>query len=241
VIELVGALGGATAAVYCYAALILVFANHLGVRLLHTRAEAARESAAFAVLAIPLLLRLTALTVETGPVVAVRHYSLIGLAAGTATVCALLALPELRPALARPGVVLQQVAIAIAGLAAGLALALVFDRGSVAPQSDPWRNAAPLLALLVLAGAVEEVLFRGMLQTVLRRLYGRAAPLAGTAAFGLVYANVHPASFVLAALVLGLCSAAIVERTRSIHGVVAGRVLLLVGLVYLWPRLFHLS
>jgi len=200
-----------------------------------------RRAVALAALAIPPSLRLSSLTLEAGQADALRHYALVGLAAAAATATALRAVPELRPRLGRLAGDRTQLAIALAGLPAGLACALAFAPSSLAPQQGVWRSAVPLAALLAAAAVVEEVLFRGVVQSALRTLVGRAAPFAGTAALALAYLGASPPGFVAAALALGLGAALAVERTGVLAGVLAARLLFLVGLVDVWPRVLHLQ
>jgi membrane protease YdiL (CAAX protease family) len=239
-VEITGAVAGPLAADIGYAVLLLVVVNHTALKLTRTNADPARRAASLAVVAIPLLLRLTSLTLERHSTVVVRHYAVIGGAATAALAYALIAFPELRPRF-QPGFGGRgQLLIAAEGIPIGLFLAVLFSPSSISPQHGRWHNAAPLLALLVAAAVVEEVLFRGVLQTALRNLLGRTAPIAGTAALALVYLDVRPVGVVVAAVGLGLTSALVVERTRTIQGVLVGRILLLVGFVYAWPRLLHL-
>jgi hypothetical protein len=84
------------------------------------------------------------------------------------------------------------------------------------------------------------VLFRGIVQSALRPVFGPAVPLASTAALGLAYVNVHPIAVALVFVGLGLVSAIVVELTGVLDVVVTARILLLVGLVYEWPRILDL-
>ena len=240
-IEFGALVGGPLVGAIGYAVLLLVLTNHVALGVLHEKGRAVFDVAWFAVLAIPLVTRLAALTLEEGRIVVVRHYALVGGVVGAAAITAVVAFPELRPPVRPSDSARRQLTIALAGVPLGLALALVFSPDSIAPQHGRWQSAAVLVLLVVGAAVVEELIFRGALQTALRRPFGRAAPAVGTAAFVLVYLGVRPVSFVFVLIGLGLAAAIVVERTGAIHGVLAARILLLVGLVYAWPRLLHLE
>jgi hypothetical protein len=239
-LEALAVSAGATAATIGYALLLLIMVNHVAVGVLRGDVQQSRRMASFAVVAVPLVLRLTTLTLENGPVVLARHYAFLGGAAAVAAVCAVWAFPELRTGLGVTGGVPQQVVVALAGLALGLVFSYAFARTWLVPEHGRWQHALPVVVLLVGAAVVEEVLFRGSLQSALRPAFGQWVPLASTAALVLVYLNVHPASVAVAFIEVGLLSAITVELTGSLRGVLAGRVLLLISLVYIWPRLLGL-
>jgi membrane protease YdiL (CAAX protease family) len=239
VIEFVAALGGPIVASIGYAALIVLLVNYLALALRRGRATAAGASAV-AMLVVPLCLRLAALTLEGDPVSVARHFSLVGGTAVAALVLGALAFPELRPRLDplawKPG----QVIVALSGLPIGLVCSVAFGRRAIVPEHGLWRSTLVLLALAVAAGVTEELLFRGLLQTGFRRLVGSLGPAAGTGALLVAYLGVRPVAFVIVTVVLGLCSAVIVERWGRLEGVVVGRVLLYAGLFVLWPSVLHI-
>jgi membrane protease YdiL (CAAX protease family) len=239
-LELAATEGETLVAVIGYALLILLIANQIGVALLRSSGEGARAVAPAAVLAVPASLRLVALTLEPGPVPVARQFALLGPTAVTALICAAICFAELRP---RLDLLLRdrwQRVIALSGLPVGLLCALVFDRNSLAPQHGVWSDDGALLVLVTAAAVTEELLFRGYLQTALRRLVGKLAPAFATAAVALAYLGVLPARFVWLAVLLGLCSSVLVELTGRLEGVIAARVSLYAGLFVFWPWLLGL-
>jgi membrane protease YdiL (CAAX protease family) len=238
-IEVADAFGGAIVASIGYAALIVLLVNYLAFAVRRGGAVAA-EAAPVAMLLVPLCLRLAALTLEGGPVPLARHYALVGGTAVAALAYAAVAFPELRPRLElsawRPG----QVVVALCGLPIGLVCTLAFGRRAILPEHGLGRSTLVLLALALGAGATEELLFRGFLQTALGRLVGRLAPAAATAALLVAYLGARPVAFLFAAVALGFCSAVIVARSGRLEGVVVGRALLYSGLFVLWPSALHL-
>ena len=97
---------------------------------------------------------------------------------------------------------------------------------------------APALVAVAIAAAVEEVLFRGVLQSLLERLLGRAGVLVATAFFAALYLSAGSPALVLAMALAGLVFAASVVRTRALGAAVAGHILLAGGAVVVWPALF---
>lgn len=240
VLELVAADGETLAAVIGYALLILLIANQIGVALLRSTGEGARAVAPAAMLAVPASLRLVALTLEPGPVPVARQFVLVGPAAVTALVCAAICFADLSPPLDLRLRDRWQRLIAFSGLPIGLLCALVVDRNSLAPQHGVWSDGFALLVLVTAAAMIEDLLFRGYLQTALRRLVGKLAPVFATAAVALFYLGVLPARFVWLAVLLGLCSSVLVELTGRLEGVIAARVFLYAGLFVFWPWLLGL-
>lgn len=131
----------------------------------------------------------------------------------------------------RPG---AQLLTATAGLILGL---LAYLLG--APQL--WSAGAPmgrvLVALLaaVTAAAVEEVVFRGLVQVSLQRVAGRAGLLAAIALFATLYLDAGSAALVMVFAVAGVVFAYAVARTGALAGSVVGHVLLALGAGALWP------
>jgi membrane protease YdiL (CAAX protease family) len=239
-LELAAADGEPLVAVIGYALLILLIVNQIGVALLRSSGEGARAVAPAIMLAVPAGLRLVALTLEPGPVPVSRQFVLVGPTAVTALVCATVCFAELRPQLDLLLRDWRQRLIALSGLPVGLFAAWVFDRNSLAPPHGVWSHGAALLVLVTAAAVTEELLFRGYVQTALRRLVGNLAPAFATAAVALAYLGVLPARFVGFAVLLGLCSSVLVEVTGHLEGVIAARMALYAGLFVFWPRLFGL-
>jgi membrane protease YdiL (CAAX protease family) len=238
-LEVAAADGETLVAVIGYGLLILLIVNQIGVALLQSSAEGARAVAPAVMLAVPASLRLVALSLEPGPVPVARQFALLGPTAVAALICAT-AFAELRPRLDLFFRDRRQLLIALWGLPVGLLCALVFDRNSLAPHHGMRRDDVALLVLVTAAAVTEELLFRGYVQTALRGLVGKLAPAFATAAIALAYLGVHPGTFVLLAVLLGLCSSVLVEVTGRLEGVIAARVALYAGLFVFWPWLLGL-
>lgn len=239
-LEIAAATGETLVAVIGYALLVLLVATQIGVALLRSSAEGARALAPAAMLAVPLSIRLVALTLQPGSVPVARHFVLVGPTAVTALICAWIGFAQLRPGLDLLFRDRRQRRIALSGLPVGLLCALVFGRNSLAPQHGVWSGAFAVLVLVTAAAVTEEVLFRGFLQSALGPLVGNLAPLVGMGAVALAYLGVRPVGFIWFAVLLGLCSSVLVERSGRFEGVVAARVLLYAGLFVFWPRLLGL-
>jgi uncharacterized protein len=88
-----------------------------------------------------------------------------------------------------------------------------------------------------LAAIVEELIFRGFIQSAFARLYGgAAAPLCATALYVISYLGARPLIMIVYAGVLGLLFGRVVQRTRSLLGVIVSHALLNVGLFVLLPH-----
>jgi membrane protease YdiL (CAAX protease family) len=239
-LEVAAALTEPMVAVIGYAVLLLAMVNQIAVAVSRVPTNRKEGTAALIVLAAGPLLRLVTLTLESAPVHPVRHYALIGTAAGLIASSACIAFPGLRPRLFVTRGRAAQLLVGMCGIPVGLLLSLAIRPASLGPQHG-WLHATPfLLALVIGAAVVEEVLFRGLLETVFVRVFGGFAPILSTASLALVYLNVHPASFVCAAIIVGFSFALMVERTGVISGVVLGHVAINVGWFYVWPRILDL-
>jgi membrane protease YdiL (CAAX protease family) len=144
------------------------------------------------------------------------------------------------PPVRRPTAVAGLVVVAAAGLALGLVAYLVG-----APAL--WRAGAPRNTVLVAlvaacaAAAVEEVLFRGLVQVTLQRVAGRAGVLAASALFAAMYLSVRPAALVLTIALAGLLFAITVAWSGRLQGALLGHVFFVVGAGGLWPSVIGRS
>lgn len=238
-IELASAFGGGVVAALGYALLVVFLACYLAFAVQRGGAAAVAATSA-AMLLVPLCLRLVAVTVGGAPMQLARHYAVLGGTAVAALACAVIGFPELRPRLELSAWRPVQLVVALSGLPIGLACALAFSRGTILPQHGLWRNTPVLVALAIAAGVIEELLFRGFLQTALGSLVGRRAPALATSALILAYLGVRPVAIVVVAGALGFCSAVVVEWSGRLEGVLIGRTLLNSGFFVFWPSLLHL-
>ena len=93
------------------------------------------------------------------------------------------------------------------------------------------------VAVFLFGGVGEELIFRGLLQRTLCRLFGTTGVLMGAFLYACVYAGTGSLAAWLFFAVLGISLAFVVQRTGSIAGVAVGHGLLNVGLIVLWPTL----
>lgn len=238
--EVAGLAGGAFAATIGYGALLLVLAAHAAMSVVKTGPLATVPAAApFIAVGVPAMLRFSTLTLEGSPSAVVRHYGVVGIPAFLALTTAWVSFPELRPRRV-PQVDRTTVFIAAWGLPVGLLFAPAFTRASLVPEHGRWRSVVLVVVILVAAAIIEELLFRGVVQTSLREFVGPYAPLVGTAALIPAYLNVRPVGFVFVALFTGCATALAVELVGAIRGVILARIVFLVGLVVFWPRVLGL-
>jgi membrane protease YdiL (CAAX protease family) len=135
----------------------------------------------------------------------------------------------------RGGDARRQVAIAAAGLPAGLAAyALIRPE---APEGAPATLALAALVFLPCGAITEELLFRGILQCTV----GDAFPRLGIALPSVLYAGVYlgtgSAGYVSAQLLAGIALGYTVSRTGRLTGAVGAHWLSTAGLLIVWPVL----
>jgi hypothetical protein len=125
--------------------------------------------------------------------------------------------------------------------AAGVGLTLSFAAYLAgAPDAAPDGAGASRVLLAVVAttaaAAVEEFMFRGLVQLTFERVLGRAAIVAAAGLSAATFLD-GPAQLVLVMALAGLAFGAAVARTGALGGAVAGHVLLAVGASVVWPAL----
>jgi hypothetical protein len=185
-------------------------------------------------LVIPLvpLLRILSVTMTVSDVRELYQYSITGipLLVGAVLTGRIVRSRHLvwRPVEWRP-----QVVIALSGAPLGLSAFWIVQP----PTLNLSRSQIVLgaLSLSVSAALTEELIFRGLLQEALSRLFGGFAVLLSTAAFVAANLAVRPVDYLVLLAVVGLAFAWAVNRTGSLVGVVLAHGLLNVGLVLIWP------
>jgi membrane protease YdiL (CAAX protease family) len=135
----------------------------------------------------------------------------------------------LGPLLRRPRL-LADTAITGVGIPLGFVAYLL---GAPTLASDRLTHVAAGVAALLVAGAVEELVFRGAVQEALQRVLGRMGVVVATVLSVGVYVGVGW-SLVTAAAAAAFFAAA-VARTRRLWGAMAGHALFLVGAAVVWP------
>jgi membrane protease YdiL (CAAX protease family) len=129
--------------------------------------------------------------------------------------------------------------VPVLGASLGLGV-LLYTLGApalVGPDATAGDIALALLAVAI-AGTVEEVLFRGILQSALERLLGRAGVLVASALFASLYLSTGSLALFFAMALAGLVFAASVVRAGALVAAVAGHILLAGGAAVVWPAMF---
>ncbi len=206
-------------------ALALIYHSTLG-RAAHGR------NLALALLLIPLM-RIVALALPPSGSLLLSYV----LAGGGIIAAAALVLRALRLRPREVGLTLgewwMQLMVTGCGIALGYAGAVLL-RPELPAGMVSWQALAALaLALLVFAGFAEELIFRGLLQTVSGPVLGRWGPLYVATVFALVQLGFGSPLYALLAFIVGLVFAGVVRLSGSIIGValahgVASIVMLLV-------------
>lgn len=89
----------------------------------------------------------------------------------------------------------------------------------------------------VVAAAVEELVFRGLVQGTLQRAFGRVGMLAATAIFAATYLDAGSTALVLTFVLAGVVFMHAVAVAGALAGVIAAHVLLVTGAGAIWPAL----
>lgn len=131
------------------------------------------------------------------------------------------------------------VLVAALGIPAGLAGFLLLRPAPLLSDEGPLPLLGGIVALVVFAAFAEELLFRGLLQSL-------AIDAFGSARWGLVYAGAMSAvmylgsgslPYTIAVGVYGLLLGAAILRGASVWGASTSHGLALVGMAFLWPKL----
>jgi membrane protease YdiL (CAAX protease family) len=124
-----------------------------------------------------------------------------------------------------------------AGLGLGVVLYGIGAPTLVGPDAAVGEVALALIAVAI-AATVEEIIFRGILQSTLERLLGRAGVLVAAALFASLYLSAGSLALFLTMALAGLVFAASVVCAGALVAAVAGHVLLAGGAAVVWPALF---
>jgi membrane protease YdiL (CAAX protease family) len=140
------------------------------------------------------------------------------------------------PRMLMSGGPLTQLGAVVGGFVLGLG-AYLLGAPAILPAGASASRWLLAIAGATAAAAVEELVFRGLVQLSLRRVAGRAGLLAATALFATTYLGLRSTSLVLLVALAGLLFAYAVNRTGALGGAVAGHIMLAVGAGALWPAL----
>jgi uncharacterized protein len=131
-----------------------------------------------------------------------------------------------------------QLLVAISGLPLSLVAFLILRPQLQLPVLDGIGTVAGIIVVLILSGLAEELLFRGLLQQVLKQIFGGGGFTLGAAIFALSYAGSSSWSYVLFVGIIGLFFGWCAHSTGSIHGVVLAHSFMLIGAVCVWPVIY---
>ena len=129
-----------------------------------------------------------------------------------------------------------QVAIAAAGVPLGLVVAVALEPAPLAAPAGWVAFAGAAIAVGAFAGAVEELLMRGLLQPLAVRALGDGGVAWTAALTAALYLGSHSAAVVVAAGALGLGFGILRRRTGSIAGIAAAHALIVAGALLVWPQ-----
>lgn len=132
----------------------------------------------------------------------------------------------------------RQAVVAVTGIPLGLAGYALLEPTPLSGSASDAALIGTAVVVFVVAGLIEEAIFRGLLQPALGDVLGAAA---GTAAASLLFAAAYigtgSAEAVAFFALLGTLAGAWVQRTGDLAGVAAAHGLLASGLIVVWPAL----
>jgi uncharacterized protein len=128
-----------------------------------------------------------------------------------------------------------QGAIALSGVPLGLVAYLLLRPEPLQAHPGPRFFVVGALILFVFTALTEEVLFRGLLQSVFVELFGEIGVLVAAILSATMYLGTRSASFVVFAALVGLGFGVRVRQTGSLAGVILAHGLISVGLFLVWP------
>ena len=190
-------------------------------------------------IALPALLRLLSMTMPVPELPRTVWLILAGapllLAVLAASRLATMDVREL--SLARISTDWQSVAIASSGIPIGLAVAAAAPNDPGLAINTPIAAAVAGFALAACAAVPEELIFRGVLQPLLRDVAGRYGLALTAVMFAATYIGTRSALAVGMMLLVGLVYGWEVQRSRSLWSPIAGHVLLVLSATMLSPLL----
>jgi membrane protease YdiL (CAAX protease family) len=232
--ELVGATWGAIPGAMMDAVLIPVLLAHYVMR------PAATYRRLLPILALLGLLRTLSITAVFPHLPVATWYSLVG---APVLIGAVLAIRLIDEPFERLGLRVQDVrldaAIVVSGLPLGLVGYVLLRPEELVPGAGPAIVVLAMAALAVFAAFTEELVYRGLLQTVAIEAFGfrRAGVVYAATMCAFMYAGSGSPPFMLAMWGLSLGFGFALVRGASLWGLAASHALILWGMGIFWPRL----
>lgn len=193
-------------------------------------------------LTLPPLMRLVSLTVTVVDIPQVLWFVMIGLPMLLATLLVLRAVPTGVGLLLRtPSDAPLQVVVAMSGLVHGLLLYLILRPAALVSVTEPGAVIVAVLALVLFVAALEELIFRGVIQSVAHQVTGSqaAAVVIGSVVYACMFVSADSLLAPLAMLAIGVLFGATVAFTKSLWGVTVAHALMTVGLLIVWPAVLR--
>ncbi len=233
--ELMLAQGGFLAGGISHVLLLLTLLAH------HATAPEAPYRPMLLALTLPSLMRLVSLTVPVVDLSPVAWYVMIGVPSWLATLLVLRTVPAalagLTSMLGVPSTPPLQVVVALGGIAHGIVLSLLLRPAALVSLMEPGLALVTAFVLVVFVAMLEEIIFRGVVQSVLYEMTGSrvAAVAIGAVVYACMFVSADSPLVPLAMLVVGGLFGAIVAWTRSLWGVLGAHALMSTGLLIVWP------
>ena len=230
--ELVGALGWVILGAMLDAALVPILLGHF------VWVERTPHRKLLPVLALVAMLRVLSIAAVVPRLPVVTWYVTVGSALLIGEILTIRLVEEpwerLNLALRRP---VLDLAIAAIGIPAGLIGYLVLRPQPLMPGAGPLQIAAGVVVLVVFAAFTEELLFRGLLQSIAIETFGiwRLGMAYAAGMSGVMYLGSGSLPYTIGVGVYGLILGATILRGGSLWGAIASHGLALVGMAFVWP------
>jgi membrane protease YdiL (CAAX protease family) len=229
----VAAAGAPTAAALGHGILLVAILTHAGARLERARQGSDALARGLCGLALVPLLALVGTALSADLLPAAVRITLVALSALAGALLVARVLDLTRAELGLRGGGGAQLAVALTGIPLGL-LALAVG-GARAFEPLAGASPVPLALAIVLAAAVQELIFRGVLATTFGQLFGRMGIASTSGLFAAAAVATGSVGLVAVLALCGLVWGWARERTGSIAGTTAAHALVAGGLALLAP------
>ena len=232
--ELIGALGWIIPGAMLDAALVPILLGHFAW------VERAPHRKLFPVLALVAMVRVLSIAAAVPRLPVVTWYVTVGSAVLIGEILTIRLVEEpwerLNFALRRP---LLDLGIAAVGIPAGLIGYLLLRPQPLMPGAGLLQTVAGIVALIVFAAFTEELLFRGLLQSIAIETFGiwRLGLAYAATMSAVMYLGSGSLPYTIAVGIYGLILGATILRGGSLWGATASHGLALVGMAFVWPFL----
>ncbi len=130
-----------------------------------------------------------------------------------------------------------QLLIALTGIPLSFAAYVAMGPAPLTPPLTTRDTLIGAIILIIFSGAIEEILFRGLLQRVTTEIFGTWGIAWASVLFAVMYLGSHSAPVVALMGLIGLFFGWSVERTGSTWGVILAHGIMLIGISYALPYL----